>query len=694
MQNSQLTKLLLSNSAHEVRTPLNAIINYLEIALEGALDHETRENLLKSHSASKSLIYVINDLLDLTKTEEGQDLIREEIFDLPATVREAASQFENDARRKGLQYQTNEQPGVPQYVQGDQRRVRQAIANITANAIQHTTRGSITIDLWLVELQASTCTVEISIADTGVGMSDDKLDALFRELEQVSSDGAPGILIETKGSSSGQKDDERALGLGLAVVARIIRNMDGQLRLKSAEGEGSRFVIQLTFSMPTEETVLPKPDERSTSAKSQSVVRTPPVTDGEVTLVRKGSASKHDTIARRHSVEEMASLHSFKSAASSSKSKESVKSDVDRLIDALSGPFLSDDDDERRSVGKNSNQSRKSVTSINSIPADRRLINEAGKNMRSASMSTTMYARNQALSGYENVQDSKTPIKAVKMPDEFDDSDMPMHATPSRVNFSIPEPASPRTLDAENLQVLVAEDDPINSRIIRKRLEKCGHVVRHTANGEDCASSYSENCELFDVVLMDMQVGKPILITSPADGFQMPIVDGLTATKMIRSFERIQSPKKLSKRAAIHGRVPIFAVSASLVERERETYINAGFDGWILKPIDFKRVNTLLGGIVDDKLRAECLYSPSLEWEHGGWFSARQPDNVPMASSSSSQKAEDEKSASLPDPRSEQLKRGSVSSVGSVTPTNEPLQSSNVEEATGEEATGDGKSTT
>jgi light-regulated signal transduction histidine kinase (bacteriophytochrome) len=102
LQSSQLTRLLLANSAHEVRTPLNAIINYLEIALEGALDQETRDNLAKSHSASKSLIYVINDLLDLTKTEEGQELIKDEIFDLCETVREATEVFRGDAKRKVL----------------------------------------------------------------------------------------------------------------------------------------------------------------------------------------------------------------------------------------------------------------------------------------------------------------------------------------------------------------------------------------------------------------------------------------------------------------------------------------------------------------------------------------------------------------------------------------------------------------
>jgi CheY-like chemotaxis protein len=84
----------------------------------------------------------------------------------------------------------------------------------------------------------------------------------------------------------------------------------------------------------------------------------------------------------------------------------------------------------------------------------------------------------------------------------------------------------------------------------------------------------------------------------------MPIVDGLASTKMIRSFEKTHPGNNLSLRASNNGRVPIFAVSASLVERERQTYINAGFDGWILKPIDFKRLNILLLGIVDDDTRS------------------------------------------------------------------------------------------
>jgi CheY-like chemotaxis protein len=98
----------------------------------------------------------------------------------------------------------------------------------------------------------------------------------------------------------------------------------------------------------------------------------------------------------------------------------------------------------------------------------------------------------------------------------------------------------------------------------------------------------------------------------------MPIVDGLTSTKMIRSYEKIHT-NIYSPRAALCGRIPIIAVSASLIERDRQQYIDAGFDAWILKPIPFDRLNKLMGAIVDAESRVECLYAPG-QWERGGWF--------------------------------------------------------------------------
>jgi CheY-like chemotaxis protein len=98
----------------------------------------------------------------------------------------------------------------------------------------------------------------------------------------------------------------------------------------------------------------------------------------------------------------------------------------------------------------------------------------------------------------------------------------------------------------------------------------------------------------------------------------MPIVDGLTSTKMIRSFEKTHADV-YSKRAALNGRIPIIAVSASLLENKRQEYIDTGFDAWILKPIAFQRLNTILAAIVDPAIREDCLYQPG-EWEQGGWF--------------------------------------------------------------------------
>lgn len=101
----------------------------------------------------------------------------------------------------------------------------------------------------------------------------------------------------------------------------------------------------------------------------------------------------------------------------------------------------------------------------------------------------------------------------------------------------------------------------------------------------------------------------------------MPIVDGLTSTKMIRQREgELKLP--LSPIAAKHGRIPVIAVSASLVERDKDILVGAGFDGWILKPIDFKRFETLLAGAVEDEVRDKELYVPG-EWERGGWFARR-----------------------------------------------------------------------
>ena len=105
----------------------------------------------------------------------------------------------------------------------------------------------------------------------------------------------------------------------------------------------------------------------------------------------------------------------------------------------------------------------------------------------------------------------------------------------------------------------------------------------------------------------------------------MPIVDGLTSTKMIRSFEKSHPTRVLSERASLNGRIPVIAVSATLAEQDRHQYVDAGFDAWILKPINFNRLQELLKCIVDVDARQSCLYEAG-QWEQGGWFMETQPD--------------------------------------------------------------------
>lgn len=627
LQNSQLTRLLLANSAHEVRTPLNAIINYLEIALEGSLDQETRDNLAKSHSASKSLVYVINDLLDLTKTEENQNLVKEEVFDLHHTLREATDPFVGDAKRKSIGYMVTIDDAIPQKVLGDHRRVRQVVSNLISNAVQHTSEGGVTVEAWKLIEQSTLekCEIEISVEDTGSGMSQAKVDALFQELEEVtyqSEVNAQKLLDQSP--FTGKENDIRAtLGLGLAVVARTIRNMNGQLRLRTEEGKGSRFIIILGFEMPKTLKALPsensQPNGLSTgSPQKPTIGRNVSGQDGEVTLVKRSSSISHKStheptslgsIGRKESADSMKSLSSMKSARSGA-SGQSVRSDADRLIDAIQEPLrLTNSPDV---APENTGVKHKMVRSQSA--SDKTNSNHHSPQQKSKSVGSTKELRSAMarVPGQESVQDSGTPIRPVRIP-EFQ---RPEKEKANKVTFhddlaSVDDRVSEVDENSfEAFSVLVAEDDPINSRIMKKRLEKLGHKAYMTVNGEECSSAHGEQASSFDAVLMDLQ---------------MPIVDGFGSTKMIRSFEKTQSGACLSSRAKKNGRLPIFAVSASLIEREKDKYIATGFDGWILKPVDFKRVDQLLRGIVDESIREGCVYQPG-KWEMGGWFQAKNPN--------------------------------------------------------------------
>lgn len=500
LQNTQLQRLLLANSAHEVRTPLNAIINYLEIALEGNLDPEARENLSKSHSASKSLVYVINDLLDLTKTEEGLDLVKEEVFDFHVMLREATEPFEGDARRKSIEYRVSKDDDIPQFLVGDPRRVRQVVSNIIANAIQNTSIGFVRVHVGKSPEQPGPDKLEIEFAveDSGAGIPQAKADALFKELEQVSY-GEDDLSTAVLGKTAMDQDASRAaLGLGLAVVARAVRNMNGQLRLKTEEGKGSRFVIQLAMGVSDQaphRTQIEEPGMDGVSSSPDQIAPGPASSDDRALLARRNSQKRVQTLSmsRKNSQESVNSINSKTSAQSmkSGNSVRSTKSDVDRLIDDIQKPHLLPDP-ERSDIQSRRASRSKRLSRSNSVG------NEPSSNIVPGKSSLAK------MPGQEKVRDSRTPIKAVRIPEDGNDNSNDGPAA-SKVAFELPEQVK-EPLSANNLSVLVAEDDPVNSKIMKKRLERLGHTVHLTVNGEECSSALGEHPASYDVVLMDLQV--------------------------------------------------------------------------------------------------------------------------------------------------------------------------------------------
>ncbi|GMF67382.1 unnamed protein product [Aspergillus oryzae] len=160
-----------------------------------------------------------------------------------------------------------------------------------------------------------------------------------------------------------------------------------------------------------------------------------------------------------------------------------------------------------------------------------------------------------------------------------------------RASRSISYPTDRRT--KTNLHILVAEDDPTNSTILRKRLEMSGHTVYLTRDGKECASVFREKANCFDA---------------------MPVVDGLTATKMIR-----ESEQSSARGGALKKRVPILVVSSSSKEKDRQVYIDTGFDGWIMKPVGLHRIGDLLDGVYENERRSNYIYRPGM-WDEGGWF--------------------------------------------------------------------------
>ncbi|MCB1887333.1 MAG: PAS domain S-box protein [Rhodocyclaceae bacterium] len=230
----------LANMSHEMRTPMNAIIGLTGLCLKTALDERQAGYLQSVRHSAEGLLAIIDDVLDSAKIEAGSLQLEEEGFSLRALIASVSEVAAQSAHRKDLALAVSVDPALPDAFIGDRLRIGQVLHNLTSNAVKFTERGRVELTVRGFGGDDDACRVGFEVRDSGIGMTADVLDRLFRPFEQAdaSSTRAHG-----------------GTGLGLSISARLVACMGGELQVQSEAGQGSRFWFAL--ELPRADGLLP-----------------------------------------------------------------------------------------------------------------------------------------------------------------------------------------------------------------------------------------------------------------------------------------------------------------------------------------------------------------------------------------------------------------------------------------------------
>ncbi|WP_395066644.1 CheR family methyltransferase [Flavobacterium sp.] len=228
----------LSNMSHEIRTPMNAIIGFTNVLLKSELNSQQKECVNAVKTSGNSLIVIINDILDLAKVNAGKMNFEETPFNLTQTICEIFHLFEVKCEKKKLKLVKHIDSTIPKIVLGDDIRLRQIFLNLISNAIKFTEKGTITLDIKILEQDEEKTTIEFALTDTGIGIPESKLNTIFDNFEQA--------FDETSRLYGGT-------GLGLAIVKQLVELQGGTLFVKSTLGKGSTFGFSMGFKNTNQE---------------------------------------------------------------------------------------------------------------------------------------------------------------------------------------------------------------------------------------------------------------------------------------------------------------------------------------------------------------------------------------------------------------------------------------------------------
>ncbi|MBC7848259.1 MAG: response regulator [Chitinophagaceae bacterium] len=509
-QASQAKSIFLATMSHEIRTPMNGVIGMASLLSETALTDQQRMYLNTITTSGEGLLNVINDILDFSKIESGKMELEKERFDLRQCVESVLDLFSQKTNQMGLELLYQIEADVPPEIIGDSLRLRQVLTNLISNSIKFTHTGEVLIGIHtLPGKPGHPLTLRFDVRDTGIGIPEDKIDRLFKAFSQVDS--------STTRRYGGT-------GLGLAICEKLITLMGGTIKVESRAGHGSVFSFTITTEMAIEQPSLASLHSESTRGKrvmivdDNAAIRSMLKTQLEswnidVTLATSGKNALE--LIERHPLDLIM---------------------VDMYMPEMNGVDLA-----------TALKANRSITPII-------LMSAVGDN------------HNRKTPGLFTAELSK-PIKQKEL---FKYVVNALHNRSSNVA----EERTATTLLSDNfasqypLQILVAEDNPINQQLIEHILSRLGYESTIVENGVLALEALRTNT--FDVILMDMQ---------------MPELDGIEATQRIRKLVLDKQPI-------------IIALTANAMPGDRDKCIEAGMNDYLSKPIRIEELT--------DKLKNSC----------------------------------------------------------------------------------------